>query len=897
MRHWKLLATLLFIAGIAVSAPQVIGPIVRPDNRDESTFPTSAPQNRGGLMYGTDAGLLYISPGDGGPWDILSGRSFSGLLPISISSDVISCAQATEIDAGCVTTGLQVWDGAKAFLASADFRSGFTIRGPQLFVDGPNNGLFQQYSVGGSFNFLDNLDGGDPGAGVTFQSLAHRTNGFVIRGANGINQTFANDVAGNVFSGCGYNPDGGSNYCGSFVDGSGISGNLTLTATENFYPFIAGKLPANYCGYHGAVTSGNTHPSPLWLHEFYNPEGNGAADIKAIVNYQGGYAQPAGYSLNQFAPCGNISMCPADGGNLNTDAGYAFEGTLMYAHDEQKWYFCDVPGGVGTGTWLPVDTNTIDGGLAGVTLVTGSGNIASSGGTTPNITFTGTLPVANGGTNLTGAVDDNVMVGNGTTWQTKAIADCDDSVGQHLNYDTATNTFSCGTSSSGGVSSVAVTTANGFSCSVANPTTTPNLTCTLGAITPTTIVASSTISGSNLSGTNSGNVTLASFGSTANANGASLSTQVLTLQPASASFPGGVSTTTQSFAGNKTFTGSVTADTVNAGTSFNTGAMSITDDLTVTTIGPNPVVLPQLLTTIGNRAIEMQSTAANIIASDTSAANASSTVACFELQSISTLDANDLVFGVKNTAGTRLFKVDNEGDTVATGALSASNLSGTNTGDQTITLTGDVTGSGTGSFATTYAGTVPVAKGGTNLTAATDDNVMVGNGTTWQSKALSNCTDTAGQHLNYTASSNTFSCGTSNSANAVTNASWSASAIGVLATSTNFSGGVSTTQGTIQRISCGWTVAGVNGAGTHHVIVRVLQTDTSNATTEICSCTLLKLDQTTAADCNTAASSPLSCACSGSMATPGMYYTVQFKDSTDCTTTPSAMVCNVEYTQ
>src|ERR1019366_614030 len=35
--------------------------------------------------------------------------------------------------------------------------------------------------------------------------------------------------------------------------------------------------------------------------------------------------------------------------------------------------------------------------------------------------------------------------------------------------------------------------------------------------------------------------------------------------------------------------------------------------------------------------------------------------------------------------------------------ISASNLSGTNTGDQTITLTGGVTGSGTGSFATTLA--------------------------------------------------------------------------------------------------------------------------------------------------------------------------------------------------
>ena len=38
-----------------------------------------------------------------------------------------------------------------------------------------------------------------------------------------------------------------------------------------------------------------------------------------------------------------------------------------------------------------------------------------------------------------------------------------------------------------------------------------------------------------------------------------------------------------------------------------------------------------------------------------------------------------------------------------TGAISASNLSGTNTGDQTITLTGDVTGTGTGTFATTIS--------------------------------------------------------------------------------------------------------------------------------------------------------------------------------------------------
>jgi hypothetical protein len=62
----------------------------------------------------------------------------------------------------------------------------------------------------------------------------------------------------------------------------------------------------------------------------------------------------------------------------------------------------------------------------------------------------GVLPVANGGTNLNASADDNIMVGNGTTWQTKAVPNCTDTGGNHLNYDTSTNTVSCGTSSSGG---------------------------------------------------------------------------------------------------------------------------------------------------------------------------------------------------------------------------------------------------------------------------------------------------------------------------------------------------------------------------------------------------------------------------------------------------------------
>lgn len=60
-------------------------------------------------------------------------------------------------------------------------------------------------------------------------------------------------------------------------------------------------------------------------------------------------------------------------------------------------------------------------------------------------------------------------------------------------------------------------------------------------------------------------------------------------------------------------------------------------------------------------------------------------------------------------------------------------LTGTNSGDQTITLTGDVTGSGTGSFATTL-GTVAVAKGGTNITSYAIGDLIYASASTTLSK-------------------------------------------------------------------------------------------------------------------------------------------------------------------
>lgn len=61
-----------------------------------------------------------------------------------------------------------------------------------------------------------------------------------------------------------------------------------------------------------------------------------------------------------------------------------------------------------------------------------------------------------------------------------------------------------------------------------------------------------------VSGTNSGDVTLTAVGSSPNSNGASLSGQALTLQPANATNPGVITAGTQTIGGAKTFSGDIT---------------------------------------------------------------------------------------------------------------------------------------------------------------------------------------------------------------------------------------------------------------------------------------------------------------------------------------------------
>jgi len=79
---------------------------------------------------------------------------------------------------------------------------------------------------------------------------------------------------------------------------------------------------------------------------------------------------------------------------------------------------------------------------------------------------------------------------------------------------------------SGTVTSVSVTTANGVSGSVATATTTPAITLTLGAITPSSVAATGTVTGSNLSGTNTGDQTITLTGDVTGSGTGSFATTI-----------------------------------------------------------------------------------------------------------------------------------------------------------------------------------------------------------------------------------------------------------------------------------------------------------------------------------------------------------------------------------
>ena len=188
----------------------------------------------------------------------------------------------------------------------------------------------------------------------------------------------------------------------------------------------------------------------------------------------------------------------------------------------------------------------------------------------------------------TGPAGPGVAAG-GTTGQTLVKA-------SNADYDTEWSS-----AGSGSVQSVSVVTANGVSGTVATPTTTPAITLTLGAITPSSVASSGAVTGSNLTGTNTGDqltfktiavtgqpdIIADSITDTLNiAAGANItittdaSTDTLTISGSASTPPGGSDTQVQfndggSFGGDAGFTYNKTTDTATIGNLALTNALPV----------------------------------------------------------------------------------------------------------------------------------------------------------------------------------------------------------------------------------------------------------------------------------------------------------------------------------
>jgi len=178
----------------------------------------------------------------------------------------------------------------------------------------------------------------------------------------------------------------GVTFAGGVLSATGSGGTVTSVTGTAPITSSGGNTPAISISQSGVSTNGYLS-STDW--NTFNSKGSGT------VTSVGGTGSVNGITLTgTVTTSGNLTL----GGTLGSIANSQLTNSSITIN--------------GTAVSLGGSTS-----VGTVTAVTGSGNIASSGGTTPNITFTGTLPIANGGTNGTATPTAGaVAVGNGTQY-------------------------------------------------------------------------------------------------------------------------------------------------------------------------------------------------------------------------------------------------------------------------------------------------------------------------------------------------------------------------------------------------------------------------------------------------------------------------------------------------
>lgn len=196
----------------------------------------------------------------------------------------------------------------------------------------------------------------------------------------------------------------------------------TPTAYSSYAPLYldtaAGTLRAYYAGNWNAIGGGGG--SSLW-----SALGNPTADLSLSMAarktvFTWGNATGAGVDMFTFTDTLN-NTGTGDVVMIYTASGSAAKPLTVTAQ--------------GTANGVQMST-------AGALAKLGTGSIIADA-------FSGTLPVANGGTGQTSATNNGALIGNGSTFALSVIPDCSNGTTSKLLYNNTTRAFSCGADQTG----------------------------------------------------------------------------------------------------------------------------------------------------------------------------------------------------------------------------------------------------------------------------------------------------------------------------------------------------------------------------------------------------------------------------------------------------------------
>lgn len=279
-----------------------------------------------------------------------------------------------------------------------------------------------------------------------------------------------------VDAGVPFTPDGGS-YGSvtsvSVVTANGVSGSVGTPTTTPAITLTLGAIAPASVAVVGTASASNLSGTNT------GDQTKACAAGSALTTLAAGATSTCS-AFSTFTPDGGVY------GSFTGDGGFYGNSTF-------------IPDGGTYGSFT--DDGGVYGSVTSASVVTAngvSGSVATAT-TTPAITITlGAITPSS--VVSAGAVSGSNLSGTNTGDQTKTCG-----AGSWVTT-LATGTGSTCSSElfAGTVTSMSVVTANGVSGSVATATTTPAVTLSLGAITPTSVAASGTVTGSNLSGTHSG---------------------------------------------------------------------------------------------------------------------------------------------------------------------------------------------------------------------------------------------------------------------------------------------------------------------------------------------------------------------------------------------------------